>query len=155
MERFSRYAPSPFHTLFKTTSECKSIIVGEPYASEVNEVPRIINQNNTIAQIVSDVTTNDVVKPLYHFGSDVLLRYAENSSVWQPVINYNQTVWGTKVNDKFIIDGNIGEEIENTVRVFLLDALSARKNLEEDWANYLFELDKLGVQDYIYYYNGE
>jgi hypothetical protein len=106
-------------------------------------------------KITTDVILNDVVKPLYSFGSAALLEYAENGSAWQPVPNYNQAVWGDRINDKYLIDRRIGEEVENTVSRYLSDAILGRSNLEEDWGLYIEKLNDIGVAAYVAYYNGE
>jgi hypothetical protein len=124
---------------------------GAPYASAVNEVYR----SAPAIKITTDVILNDVVKPLYAFGSGVLLEYAENNGEWQPVPNYNQAVWGDRANEKYLIDGRIGEDIDNTVSRYLSDVLLDRKNLEDDWNAYIEKLNELGVEAYVEYYNGE
>jgi hypothetical protein len=96
-----------------------------------------------------------VAKPFYTFGSNVLLEYAETGSGWRPVSNFKQAAWGDRVNEKYLIDRRISEDIDNAVSRYLTDVIRGGKNLEDDWNAYIEKLKELGVEAYVEYYNGE
>jgi hypothetical protein len=124
---------------------------GEPYASGI--IIKSVQSNNRLYSLVTGITVTDVAKPIYTLNSQVLLDYAQNN--WQPVEPFNFGVWGNKLNEKTQIDNYIAEQVDNTVRKYLLDIYLGKKDLAETWNDYLYELQTAGVQQYIDYYNGK